>query len=415
MMIDNTPIWVRYSQTALPWLLPPLLLFSRALADLTVLLSGILFLIWSFQRQDWPWARNPWFRLSLLFWAYLLFVNLPLSVDPSDSLLYAITFMRWPLFAAALAYWLLTSRDRQKHFLIALLFTSLFIALDTGWQYVTGVDWFGIPIAPENRLTGPFRNPVAGIMMVRVEFILLLAIAVFSSLQSIYRQVLFIVGILLSFLLLIFITGERMAFMLCVSASLLVLLGFALQYPARQTLVVLGGLLLILVIIALMFLLPETSQRMVFSTVEKLQNFRESDYGQVFRGAFEVWQHYPWFGSGLHSYQAVCAELGVMANTAIACTHPHNLYLHLGAETGIVGVSLFCLMVLAIFHQALASLWRQKSWLLLTICSAILLLSFWPLIGGISLLNNWVAALVWLGVGWALTVDLQHSSAEHSA
>lgn len=414
-MIDNTPLWVRYSQIALPWLLPPLLLFSRALADLTVLLCGILFLIWSFQRHHWHWARKPWFRLSLLFWAYLLFVNLPLSVDPSDSLLYAITFMRWPLFAAALAYWLLTSRDRQKHFLISLLFTSLFIALDTGWQYVTGVDWFGIPIAPENRLTGPFRNPVAGIMMVRVEFILLFAVAAFACLQSAYRQVLFIGGILLSFLLLIYITGERMAFMLCVSASLLVLLGLALQYPARQTRVALGGLLLILVIIALMFLLPETSQRMVFSTVEKLQNFRESDYGQVFRGAFEVWQHYPWFGSGLHSYQAVCTELAVIPNTAIACTHPHNLYLHLGAETGIVGVSLFCLMVLAIFHQALASLWRQKSWLLLTISSAILLLSFWPLIGGISLLNNWVAALVWLGVGWALTVDLQHSSAEHSA
>ena len=135
----------------------------------------------------------------------------------------------------------------------------------------------------------------------------------------------------------------------------------------------------------------------------------------MFRGAFEVWQHYPWFGSGLHSYQAVCNELAVMANTPLECTHPHNLYLHIGAETGIVGVSLFCLMVLAIFHQALMSLWRQKSWLLLTISSAILLLSFWPLIGGISLLNNWVAALVWLGVGWALTVDLQHSSAEHSA
>ena len=415
MITDTTPTWVRYSQTALPWLLPALLLFSRAIADLTVLLTGILFLIWSFQRHDWLWARKPWFRLSLLLWAYLLLVNLPLSVDPSDSLLYAITFMRWPLFAAALAYWLLTSRDRQKHFLIALLFTSLFIVLDTGWQYVTGVDWFGIPIAPENRLTGPFRNPVAGIMMVRVEFILLLALAVFSRLQSTYRQVLFIVGILLSFLLLIFITGERMAFMLCVSASLMVFLGVALQYPARQKLVVLGGLLLILIIIALMFLLPEISQRMVFSTVEKLQNFRESDYGQVFRGAFEVWQHYPWFGSGLHSYQAVCNELAVMANTPLECTHPHNLYLHIGAETGIVGVSLFCLMVLAIFHQALMSLWRQKSWLLLTISSAILLLSFWPLIGGISLLNNWVAALVWLGVGWALTVDLQHSSAEHSA
>lgn len=411
MLTDTTPIWVRYSQTALPWLLPALLLFSRAIADLTILLTGILFLIWSFQRQDWHWARKPWFRLCLLFWAYLLFVNLPFSVDPADSVLYAITFMRWPLFAAALAYWQLTSQDRQKHFLIALLFTSVFIALDTGWQYVTGVDWFGIPTAPENRLTGPFRNPVAGIMMVRVEFILLFAVSVFSCLQSTYRQVLFIGSILLSFLLLIFITGERMAFILCVSASLLVLMGLALQYPAKHKLILLGGLLLLLLIIAMMFLLPETAQRMVFSSVDKLQHFWDSDYGQVFHGAIAVWQHYPWLGSGLHSYQAVCTELAVMANTPLECTHPHNLYLHIGAETGLVGVSLFCLLVVGIFHQALAALWQQKSWLLLTISSAILLLSFWPIIGGISLLNNWVAALVWLGVGWTLAIAAQQSYA----
>lgn len=404
MKTDNAATWLHYPRSLLPWLLPALLLFSRAIADITVLLTGILFLIWSFQQQNWQWAKQPWFRFSLLFWAYLLLLNVPFSVDPGDSLLYAVTFMRWPLFAAALSYWLLTSRHRQQHFLIALFATSLFIGLDTGWQYVTGVDWFGIPAAPENRLTGPFRNPVAGIMMVRVEFILLFAVAVFACLQSAARQTLYIAGILIAFLLLIFITGERMAFILCLTASLLVLLGLALQYPLNRKLISLSGLMLATLIIALSFWLPETAQRMIFSSVDKLQNFRDSDYGQVFRGAIEVWQHYPWLGSGLHSYQSVCSELGVLVSSAISCTHPHNLYLQIGAETGFIGVGLFSLLVLSIFYQALAPLWQQKSWLLMTISAAILLLSFWPLIGGISLLNNWVAALVWLGVGWTLLI-----------
>lgn len=410
MKTDNAQTWLQYPQSALPWLLPAMLLFSRAIADITVLLIGILFLIWSFQQQDWHWAKQPWFRFSLLFWAYLLLVNVPFSVDPGDSLLYAVTFMRWPLFAAALSCWLLISRDRQQHFLIALLATSLFIGLDTCWQYVTGVDWFGIPATPENRLTGPFRNPVAGIMMVRVEFILLFAVAVFACLQSVARQTLYIAGILMAFLLLIFITGERMAFILCLLGSLLVLLGLALQYPLNRKLILLGILMLTTLVIALSFWLPDTAQRMIFSSVDKLQNFRDSDYGQVFRGAIEVWQHYPWLGSGLHSYQSVCNELGVMANFPMPCSHPHNLYLQIGAETGLIGVGLFSLLVLSIFYQALAPLWQQKSWLLMTISAAILLLSFWPLIGGISILNNWVAALVWLGVGWALLMANQQQA-----
>lgn len=390
--------WLQYPQSVLPWLLPALLLFSRLIADFTVLLSGILFLMWSFQQQNWQWAKQLWFRCSLIFWAYLLLINVPFSVDPFDSLLYAVTFIRWPLFAATLSCWLLLSSDRQRHFLLALLATTLFIGLDTGWQYITGVDWFGIPATPENRLTGPFRNPVPGIMMVRVEFILLFAVVLFASLQSATRQTLYIASILLAFLLLIFITGERMAFILCLAASLLVMLGLALQYPFKRKLIMLGGLMLAMVIIALSFWLPETAQRMIISTLDKLQNFRDSDYGQVFRGAIEVWKQSPWVGNGLHSYQMVCRELGTLSN----CSHPHNLYLQIGAETGLIGLGLFSLLVLSIFYQALAPLWKQKSWLLMSISAAILLISFWPLIGGISILNNWVAALVWLGVGGTL-------------
>jgi O-antigen ligase len=148
------------------------------------------------------------------------------------------------------------------------------------------------------------------------------------------------------------------------------------------------------------------SQRTIWSIFEKLTNFYHSDYGMEFRGALAAWELNPWLGSGLHTQRIICEDLGVMATFGRNCTHPHNLYLHLGVETGIVGVSLFCIMLFCLYRQILSPLWTQRYWLALSVCFTIMTASFWPLIGGISVLNNWVAALVWLGVGCCLAISL---------
>ena len=147
-------------------LLPSLLLFFRGTADITVSLCGLFFLWLSYQHKDWSWAKTSWFKWVWVFWGHLLLINVLLSIDPSDSLFYAITFIRWPLFAVAIAYWMLKDKPRQQWFLMTLILTSLFIVLDTVWQYLTGVDWFSMPSFTDTRLTGPFRNPIPGTMMV---------------------------------------------------------------------------------------------------------------------------------------------------------------------------------------------------------------------------------------------------------
>ena len=135
---------LHHAETIIPWLLPALLLFSRALADTTVVFIGLLFLYHSYQGKSWDWLNQAWFRLALLFWAYIVLVNLPLSVSFDESLKYALTFIRWPLFAAALAYWLFVSPQRQKQFLLSLVVVTVFVIADTAWQYFYHVDWFGI-------------------------------------------------------------------------------------------------------------------------------------------------------------------------------------------------------------------------------------------------------------------------------
>lgn len=398
---------LRRTETVIPWLLPALLLFSRALADTTVVLIGLLFLYYSYQTQSWDWCKRAWFRLALLFWGYLILVNLPFSVSFDESLKYALTFIRWPLFAAALAYWLFACQHRQTQFLLSLVLVTVFIIADTAWQYFYHVDWFGIERFNEVRLTGPFRNPVPGTLMLRVWFIALFAIQLWQleGLPSRFKMLIYPLGLLMG-LAFMFITGERMALMLFFAGSVVISSALFVHYREHRmtllmTLLALGGVFYLIILSS-----PDMMARSVTSISVKLTAFWQSDYGQVFSAAWQAWQQNLWLGSGIHTYQLTCEQLGLFAESSMQCTHPHNLFLQLGAETGVIGVSLFVVLLIGIYVTALRGLFQRQQWLTAALSFVILTVSFWPLTGGISVLNNWVGALVWLGIGWVLAVSV---------
>lgn len=400
-----TPYLAR-CRSLLLWLLPALLLFSRALADLTVVLVGLMFLLRSYRQQDWAWLQQLWFRLALLFWAYLVVINLPMSVSPEQSLKNALSFIRWPLFAMALAYWLLVKPVQQWTFLKGLLLTCLLVTLDTGWQYLFDIDWFGIERFSETRLTGPFRNPVPGTLMLRVWFIALFAVLFWKWLsERPDRQGLIVPLLLLIVMGFTFITGERMALLLASSGSLLVLMALVIETGTYRRQLFIGMAWMTLAGSLMLLASPEMIQRSVLSIGDKLADFAASDYGRVFSAAWQVWQAYFWFGIGFDSYQLVCEQMQVLVTAGAACTHPHNVYLELGAETGLIGLLLFICLLATLYTTALRSLIQAGAWLHTSLSLSVLTVSFWPLAGGISLLSNWVGALVWLGVGWVLAVS----------
>ena len=402
-MLSRQATSVPFPLAGLLLLLPALLLFSRALADITLVIIGAVFLYRSYRQKDWHWLNEPWFRLALVFSGYLLVLNTPFSLAPLESLVYSLFFLRWPLFAAALAWWLLATQCRQKLFLQGLVVTCLLIAADTGWQYVFGTDWFGIEAFSDDRLTGPFRNPVAGTLMLRVWYIATF-IVLFWQLST-RLSLLTTLSVWFTGLVLIFITGERMALMLYAAGGLVLLPAIWGSYPGRRGWLVVGLIIMALLIVTLIQSQPQTAARSIFSIGEKLSVFSESDYGRVFAGAWQVWQQDFWLGTGIHTYQAACEQRGVFSDQNLGCTHPHNLYLELGAETGLIGLLLFVLMLIAIYRQSLRQAIRQGVWLHAALSFSVLTVSFWPLTGGVSVLSNWIAALVWLGVGWVLAVS----------
>ncbi|MGE4596979.1 MAG: hypothetical protein AAEA78_03300, partial [Methylophilaceae bacterium] len=111
--------------------LPFLLIFYRGIADATLILIVLLFLLKSFKEGNWSWAKEQWFVFAIIFWLYLILINAPISINPEKSLFYAIAFIRWPIFAIALSYWIFNNQKNRKIFLVSFSIAFGFIIFDT--------------------------------------------------------------------------------------------------------------------------------------------------------------------------------------------------------------------------------------------------------------------------------------------
>jgi len=404
-MLNSLPNNFKY---LLPISLPILLIFFRGIADVTVLLIGLIFLYQSYKSNNWQWVKQQWFIFSLIFWLYLLLINTPLSIDSSESAFYSLAFIRWPLFAMAISMWLLNNNISQKYFLISLVATLFFISLDVWWQYFFQYDFFGNPkysFNPE-RLTGPFRdNPMPGIFLARYLFLILYLGFFLKCLKSPVKNITYIFLILTFGASTIFITGERMAFLIFIVGSVLISLGLILHFKQFKKYIALGLISIFGFITLFSFSFPETFYRTITSLIYKLQHFSNSDYMLVFNSAYAVWLDSPIFGVGIHQYREACIALGFWGTGGGVCFHPHNISLELLSETGITGFILYYSIIISVAFSIVRNFLHQKNWLLLFLSLTLLFVSFFPLIGGMSLFNNWIGAIIWLFVGWTLAVS----------
>tara|TARA_B110000444_G_C18782081_1_gene567953 strand:- start:119 stop:1414 length:1296 start_codon:yes stop_codon:yes gene_type:complete len=408
--------------------LPILLIFSRSVADATIVIIALLFLYKSFINKNWVWVKESWFIFALIFWGYLLLINTPLSANPEKTLFYSIAFIRWPIFALALAYWILNTQEQQKKFFNVFAIVFGFIVFDCWWQYFNYTDIFGYPkLFDGMRLTGPFRdNPIPGIWLSRLTFLFLLIATLFNPIKKYSFSFISYFLILFIGAFTVFITGERMAFILTLCALFLVLFALFVEKKSMRMNLIYFLFILTISIIIFGYNNPEITNRTVISTIDqfsKIENmFTLSDhhnvmpdvgalaytYGLVFQSAVKVWLESPILGVGLHTYREVCSDFGLMGTGPGVCWHPHNISLELLSETGIIGFTLFYAMIISIFVSIFKSFRENGSFFILSILSALLFLCFFPLSTGISIFNNGFAAIIWLIVGW-LTIYQKHN------
>jgi O-antigen ligase len=389
-----------YAATDLRSIAEPVVVVSpialvAGLQEAAMTVVAVLFVLQSWRDRDFSWARQGWFAALFALWAYEL-VRTVVGHPTATGVLFALQWIHLPLYAAALAQWILPDERTRNRLLLATGAALSFYALDCLLQYFSGRDVIGRP-AWDNRLTSVSPKPGVGIQIAW-----LMAAPVFGFWQSGYKVFAIFFGAVC--LLAVLLSGDRMGLLIVMATVVLIALiapglrkPLAIALPAAV--VVLGGVL---------YLSPRLYHREIETTAHVIADLGSTHYGVIFGSALEIARDHPIFGVGMHNYEAVCLEAQygpekVGPDQLPRCPgHPHNFYLQWLAEGGLVGLSLFVAFVALSLRELVR--WRSENRdnLIFYGLAASLALRFWPLTSGTSFFSSWSAAPLFLVLGWSL-------------
>lgn len=381
--------------------IPLFLVTGRAAADVALTLVALLFLVRSIITKDWSWAHATWVRVGFALWLWMLLIS-NFAFDVSLSYSQAVPWLRFLLFAVALEAWVLNAIWIRRLVVSAAVMMA-FVAVDAWWQYFTGLDFFGHKRPSEPRLTGPFDDQRVGIYLAKLLFPALLGFAVWRTWRRGDLGFKLLLGsVTLMVIGAIFVSGERMAFLLVVFGLLLTTV---LQKGALRAAV--AGVFIMGAVGAGVLAMADRPmmERQFTSVMRTLATFHDTDYGQLWHSALHLGSERLLTGVGMKNFRVACnnQKIGLPPEVKERCsTHPHNFYLEWFAESGLPGLVLFVLMLAALARR-LWQAWRagySRDWMAGPVIAVIIQL--WPVATTASFFSNWSGALVWLAVGWAL-------------
>ena len=145
-----------------------------------------------------------------------------------------------------------------------------------------------------------------------------------------------------------------------------------------------------------------------------LKNFNNSSYGILFTSGIEVWKKNKLTGVGLKNFSIVCdMEISSIDKPHQPCsTHPHNLYIQILSETGLIGLVLFLSFFVAFFVHNLKIFFRLKknsdqSFLFIS-CMCFLFSFLWSLTTSGSFYSSWNGFFYWVMIG--IIINLSRKS-----
>ena len=314
-----------------------------------------------------------------------------LSDLPAYSLGEAFIWIRFPLFAMASCFWLAT----DKRLLYAMMGMTML-----GMIIMTGILTAEVLIVGQQggRLSWPYGDLVPGNYLTKAglpAFCVLVALAV-----SGYRQVNAVAAIIsFATIILSVITGERINFIIRACGGMLAGLLWRPKSSRYACLILVEVLAVVTVFVAS----PNIGNRFVDKFLEQLPSHNESPYFRVMNSGMVTFETAPVLGVGTANYRILCADL-TRDHTDVDChTHPHNYYIQLLAETGIIGLVFGCVMLGAIIWSCAQTSIKGRADVVMATAVIIPLGLFFPLQSTADFFGQWNNIFMWSAVALALS------------
>ncbi len=288
-----------------------------------------------------------------------VFYNKPRPYD-FEIILKSITYLRFLLLYLIIRFMVTKNLINFKLFFISSSLFSFFVALDIFYQFIIGRDIFGhLPVGL--KLSGPFGDElIAGSYLQRFSIFSFFIIPLFFSK---YRKIIFIILplIFVYYFTAIVFTGNRMPLVLFLLSILFIFISE--EKTKKYFISFIFGFLLIFISIYSFNENVKTNFNNFFIQVKQLskvitgeefEKYRMPSYYMEFESFYDTWLMNKYMGGGIKQFRYNCHERkNIDRSSKFICnTHPHNYYLEILTELGLIGLIILSVLILTIFYKS---------------------------------------------------------------
>lgn len=411
-------------------LVPAALITGPFFPDLIVSFCALVCL-YLFIKNNLNFFFNNWIiKLLFFFWLYLS-LKAVFNNEENYSILRSIFYIRYILFSILICYVYNINPKFKKIFFQFTTYSLIVLSLHAYVQHFFNIDLltlnfndiniqqnfsiiynkYNVPL--DYRISGLFGSEsIMGSYIVKI-------LPIYLGLMYLNKQSTKYIILIILFYLLTFISGERSAVALSLLFIVTYFLSINLNFKIKLKLI-----LALFLISSIIFINPNVKGRIIDNTLNILTETKEKSVENKnisnssfnlnmfslghqghFKSAFNIFLDNPIFGIGIKKFRYECKKPEYY-DTYSCSSHPHNTYLQLLAETGIIGFSFIFLFFLFLSYQIFQIIFFRKlngRFSEHYKCFLIgLFINLWPIIPTGSFFNNWISICYFLSLGFFL-------------
>ena len=367
-------------------LISPFLIWGPFFPDLIVSISALFFIFYVFRVREFYFFNNKPLIIFFIFCIYCILLSIFVAEDTLLSFESSLFYFRIGVFSCFI--WYLIDKDKSilTYFYHALVLCFSALVIDGYIQYFTGVNLIGFKISGI-RVSSFFGDElIMGSYLSRM-FPLLFALFLIKKKQK--YEIYFIGALFILVDVLIFMSGERSAFFFLNLSTVFIII----LIKEYQKFRLITFIIAIICVVILSLNSLKLNERMFKGPAEDMGLIKSSKEAVIFspqhdsliRTAYNMFKDQPLLGHGSKMFRIICKNEKYATGVSPCMTHPHNFYIQLLAETGIIGFlflfSALAYVIVTALRQFKSIIFKQKRPLSdYQVCLlAGILITVWPL------------------------------------